>query len=87
MYEVADAIRKVTAAMQTAIETGQRSRRIDAEDFVGVLLAIADVLDPPVGTELKLGPCPGCGESHPDQLHLVDDERIRCASCRMEFLA
>jgi hypothetical protein len=48
MYEVADAIRKVTVAIQTAIETGQRSRRIDAEDVIGVLLAIADELDPPL---------------------------------------
>ena len=86
MYEVADAIRKVTAAMQTAIETGQRSRRIDAEDVIGVLLAIADELDPPVGAEPTIGPCPGCGESHPDQLHMVDDERIRCARCGMEFV-
>lgn len=46
MYDVADAIRKVTAAMQTELETGRRSTRIDAEDVIGVLLAIADELDP-----------------------------------------
>ena len=87
MYQVADAIRKVTAAMQTELESGRRSKHIDEEDLIGVLLAIADELDPPVGAEPKIGPCPGCGESHPDQLHLVDDERVRCASCGMEFLA
>jgi len=87
MYEVADAIRKVTAAMQAAIETGQRSRRIDAEDVLGVLLWVADELDPPVpGWKPTVGPCPGCGEAHPDQLHWQDDERILCASCGLEYL-
>ena len=47
MYEVTDAIRKVAAAMQTELETGRRSARIDAEDVIEVLLAIADQLDPP----------------------------------------
>ena len=50
MYQVADAIRKVTTAMQTAVESGQRSRRIDAEDIIEILLAIADELDPPIGS-------------------------------------
>lgn len=46
--EVADAIRDVTAAMQTALDEGRRSTRIDAWDLVEALLAIADRLDPPV---------------------------------------
>ena len=46
--EMADAIRDVTAAMQTALDEGRRSTRIDAWDLVEALLAIADRLDPPV---------------------------------------
>jgi chorismate mutase len=45
---VADAIREVTARMQDALEGGRRSSRLDAEDLVEVLLAIADRLDPPL---------------------------------------
>ena len=51
MTEVADAIRNVTAAVQQAIDEGYRSRVIDADDLVEVLLAIADALDPPVTPE------------------------------------
>ena len=86
MYQVADAIRKVTAAMQTALETGQRSRHIDAEDLIGVLLAIADQLDPPLGGPVdQTDACPGCGEACSDQLVWQDDERVRCTSCGMEY--
>ena len=86
MYEVADAIRQVTAAMQTAIDSGQRSRRIDAEDVMGVLLAIADKLDPPLGGPVQqIDACPGCRESRADQLVWQDDERVRCTSCGMEY--
>lgn len=46
--KMADAIRKVTASMQRAIDDGYRSRMIDADDLVEVLLAIADELDPPL---------------------------------------
>lgn len=49
MKQVADAIRKVTTRMQAALDAGQRSRQIDAEDLIDVLLAIADQLDPPFG--------------------------------------
>lgn len=45
--KVADAIRSVTAAMTKAIDSGQRSTRIDAEDVIDLLLAIADAIDPP----------------------------------------
>lgn len=46
-YRVADAIRKVTAAMQTELESGRRSTRVDAHDLLDLLLAVADELDPP----------------------------------------
>jgi hypothetical protein len=44
---VADAIRKVTAAMQRELEAGRRSRTLDAHDLLDALLAIADELAPP----------------------------------------
>jgi hypothetical protein len=47
MPQIADAIRTVTAKVQSAIEDGYRSRMIDADDLVEILLAIADELDPP----------------------------------------
>ncbi|MGE0378803.1 MAG: hypothetical protein AB7Q45_25655 [Planctomycetaceae bacterium] len=40
-----DAIRHVAASVQKAIADGYRSRAIDANDLVEVLLAIADELD------------------------------------------
>lgn len=46
MHDLADAIRQVTAKMQREIDQGRRSRSIDADDLVEVLLAIADQLDP-----------------------------------------
>lgn len=46
MQRIADAIRKVTAQVQRAIDEGRRSRMIDADDLVEVLLAIADELEP-----------------------------------------
>ena len=47
MTDVADAIRQVTATMQTELESGRRSRKIDADDLIDLLLAIADEIDPP----------------------------------------
>ncbi|MEX2186734.1 MAG: hypothetical protein WD875_08070 [Pirellulales bacterium] len=44
--QIADAIRKVTAAVQKALDGGRRSRMVDAYDLVEVLLAVADELDP-----------------------------------------
>lgn len=44
--QIADAFRKVTAAVQTALDSGRRSRTVDAYDLVEVLLAVADELDP-----------------------------------------
>jgi hypothetical protein len=46
--EVADAIRAVTAAIQKQLDRGERSRTIDAEDLIDILLAIAERLDPPL---------------------------------------
>jgi hypothetical protein len=51
--QVADAIRKVTAAVQTELEAGRRSGNIDAHDLVEVLLAVADELDPPFSDDAK----------------------------------
>ena len=48
MTETADAIRKVTAAIQQELDAGRRSSHLDAHDLVDVLLAIADELDPPL---------------------------------------
>ena len=42
MPQVADAIRTVTAKVQAAIEDGYRSRMIDADEVVEILLAVAD---------------------------------------------
>ena len=53
--EVADAIRDVTTAMQTALDKGRRSTRIDAWDLIEALLAIADRLDPSVSAGAESG--------------------------------
>ena len=52
--EISDAIREVTGKVLNAIEAGYRSREIDADDLVEVLLAIADRLDPPLDSEPRL---------------------------------
>lgn len=48
MNEIADVIRKVTAAIQRELDSGRRSSHLDAHDLVEVLLAIADEIDPPL---------------------------------------
>jgi hypothetical protein len=48
MNEVADALRKVTAVMQTELEDGRRSAHLDANDLIDLLLAVADEIDPPL---------------------------------------
>jgi hypothetical protein len=53
--QVADALRKVTAAMQTELESGRRSTHLDANDLVEVLLAVADKLDPPFSDDKRDG--------------------------------
>ena len=47
MTTIADALRKVTSAMQDELETGRRSTHVDAFDLIEVLLAVADEIDPP----------------------------------------
>lgn len=85
--EVADAIREVTATMQRALDAGERSARIDANDLIDLLLAIADELDPPVGGQLdQRYACPGCGERDADHLHWQDDDKVLCAKCGMVFI-
>ena len=87
MTRVADAIRKVTVAMQRAIDSGERSRAIDAEDLMQVLLAVADELDPPTGDLVSAGnACPGCGERNPDVLVWQEDETVLCSECGMNFV-
>ncbi len=83
MMQVADAIREVTAAIQKAIKDGYRSRTIDADDLVEVLLSIADRLDPPVRetTNDVAFPCPKCGEASSDRLIWQDDDYVRCDTC------
>ena len=46
MPEVADALRRVTAAMQKELDTGRRPKALDAEDLIDVLLTVAAELDP-----------------------------------------
>ncbi len=53
--QIADAIRKVTAAMQAELESGRRSAHLDANDLVEVLLAVADELDPPFSDDKPNG--------------------------------
>ena len=85
--KIADAIREVTSAMQKAIADGYRSRMIDADDLVEVLLSIADRLDPPVAEITHDGqvPCPDCGETSVDRLVWIDDEFVRCDDCGTIF--
>jgi hypothetical protein len=53
MQKIVDAIQDVTARVQHAIDAGERSREIDADDLVEVLLAIAERLDPGETAELS----------------------------------
>jgi len=54
MQELADALRKVTAAMQAELEAGRRSTRIDAHDLIDLLLAVADEIDPPFAPQPRV---------------------------------
>ena len=78
MVQIAEALRKVTVAMQQAIDSGERARAIDAEDLIQVLLAVADELDPPMPSQLvsAADACPFCGERHPDRLVWQDDQVV-----------
>ena len=46
MPDVADALRRVTAAMQKELNAGRRTEPLDAEDLIDILLTVADELDP-----------------------------------------
>lgn len=86
MNDVADAIREVTARVQRAIDKGCRSRAIDADDLIEVLLSIADELDPPLADLVRFADaCPHCGEREPVNLIWQDDETVRCGRCGTEF--
>jgi hypothetical protein len=87
---VADAIRNVTAKMQEVIDSGKRSTRIDANDVIDVLLAIADEIDRPfAGLVNPEDACPKCGERDQDKLVWVGDvlvgDIVRCSSCGSEY--
>jgi hypothetical protein len=81
-HEVADAIRNLTARMRRAVDEGHRPRRLDAEDLLDVLLALADELDPPFAELVSPAEaCPHCGERCTDRLLWQDDELVRCFGC------
>ncbi len=81
-HPLADAIREVTIAVQKAIDDGHRSRVLDADDLVEVLLAITDRLDPPLRETNRVAfPCENCGEVDADLLVWQDDEFVRCDTC------
>ena len=82
-HPLADAIREVTIAVQKTIDDGHRSREVDADDLVEILLAIADLLDPPVRDAMNevAFPCKNCGEADADLLVWQDDEFVRCDTC------
>ena len=86
MTRIADAIREVTAAVQKSIEDGYRSRMVDADDLIEVLLAIADCLDPPVPNEVaaEFG-CPECSERDADRLAVQEGDLVHCRSCGIVF--
>lgn len=94
MTEVADAIRKVTARVQRVVDDGLRSRKVDADDVIEILLAIADQLDPQTagatlpqvedGEVYPADSCPQCGEYRVEQLTLRGG-RINCRSCGTEY--
>lgn len=52
-FKIADALRVVALRLEDALERGRRSTRIDANDLLETLLAIADQLDPSVGQPVE----------------------------------
>lgn len=50
---VADAFRLIALRLELAIESGHRSNKIDANDLLETILAVADELDPPVGEAVQ----------------------------------
>ncbi|HBN78460.1 MAG TPA: hypothetical protein DD473_22145 [Planctomycetaceae bacterium] len=45
---IADVLRLVASRLELAVDSGRRSMRIDANDLLETLLAVADELDPPI---------------------------------------
>jgi len=82
-FKIADALRVVALRLEEAIERGKRSNRIDANDLLETLLAVADQLDPPVANHVAATEaCPNCGKRDADRLVWQDDdETVRCAGC------
>ena len=60
-FKIADALRVVALRLENALEEGRRSTRIDANDLLETLLAVADQLDPPVANLVApTEACPNC---------------------------
>jgi len=55
-HQIADALRSVALKLESALDQGKRSSRIDTYDLLETLLTVADALDPP-----------GPGEATPDR--------------------
>ena len=47
-HKIADALRVVALRLENALEEGRRSSRIDANDLLETLLAVANQLAPPI---------------------------------------
>jgi hypothetical protein len=86
-FKIADALRVVALRLENALEEGRRSNRIDANDLLETLLAVADQLDPPVANHVDpTEACPNCGERNADRLVCQDDdETVRCAGCGTRY--
>ncbi|MEX1231991.1 MAG: hypothetical protein WEB58_17230 [Planctomycetaceae bacterium] len=83
---IAAAFRHIALRFETALEEGRRSKRIDAEDLLQTLLALADELDPPVPDNVPPDAgCPNCGERDVDNLVWVSDEMVQCSRCRTTY--
>ncbi len=82
-HKIADAFRVVALRLENALEEGRRSSRIDANDLLETLLAVADQLDPPLANNVATTEaCPNCGERNADRLAWQDDdETVCCAAC------
>ena len=77
---LADVIRDVTVAMQQAIDSGQRSREINADDLIEILLSVADRLDPPMSEDPEWIDCANCGANDWEEIN-PDHCQIRCLKC------
>lgn len=86
MKSIADALRTVTAKMQVAIVAGERSQRIEADDVIEVLLAVADEIEPELGNRVApADACPACGERLADKLVWQDDDAVHCGTCGADY--